>query len=155
MSDTYSNLSVTNDDLSATNDTVVKGSVVKGSVVKGSTCANRFNDFFSAYPKQKNILAAEKEYTLALYNDQSLTEQELIVAAENYADAVSILGTDERYIKNPDRFLKDGTFLDYLDKNYKKPAVPKQKVRDPAKQFNSFMQTDYDFEQLEKELLSN
>ena len=155
MSETNSNLSVTNDDLSATNDTVVKGSVVKGSVVKGSTCANRFNDFFSAYPKQKNILAAEKEYTLALYNDQSLTEQELIIAAENYADAVSVLGTDERYIKNPDRFLKDGTFLDYLDKNYKKPAVPKQKVRDPAKQFNSFMQTDYDFEQLEKDILAN
>ena len=150
MSETNSNLSVTNDDLSATNDTVVKG-----SVVKGSTCANRFNDFFSAYPKQKNILAAEKEYTLALYNDQSLTEQELIIAAENYADAVSVLGTDERYIKNPDRFLKDGTFLDYLDKNYKKPAVPKQKVWDPAKQFNSFMQTDYDFEQLEKDLLAN
>ena len=117
--------------------------------------ATRFNDFFSAYPKQKNILAAEKEYTLALYNDQSLTEPELIVAAENYADAVSILGTDERYIKNPDRFLKDGTFLDYLDKNYKKPKVPKQKVRDPTKQFNSFMQTDYDFEQLEKDLLAN
>ena len=60
MSETNSNLSVANDDLSATNDTVVKGSVVKGSVVKGSACANRFNDFFSAYPKQKNILAAEK-----------------------------------------------------------------------------------------------
>lgn len=155
MSETNSNSSVTNDDMSATNDTVVKGSVVKGSVVKGSTCANRFNDFFSAYPKQKNILAAEKEYTLALFNDQSLTEQELIVAAENYADAVSILGTDERYIKNPDRFLKDGTFIDYLDKNYKKPVAPKPKTRDPAKQFNSFMQTDYDFEQLEKDILAN
>lgn len=115
--------------------------------------ANRFNDFFSAYPKQKNILAAEKEYTLALYNDQSLTEQDLIVAAENYADAVSILGTDERYIKNPDRFLKDGTFIDYLDKNYKKPKPQREVIC--AKQFNSFMQRDYDFEQLEKEILSN
>ena len=117
-----------------------------------SARASRFQDFFSAYPKQKNMLAAEKEYCLLLFNDQSITEQELIVSAENYADAVSILGTEERYIKNPDRFLKDGTYLDYLDANYKKPE-PKRKSG--KGKFNQFEQNDYDFEQLEKELLSN
>ena len=115
------------------------------------TRASRFQDFFSAYPKQKNMIAAEKEYCLLMFNNQSLTEQELIVSAENYADAVSILGTEERYIKNPDRFLKDGTYLDYLDANYKKPE-PKKKS---GGKFNQFEQNDYDFEQLEKELLSN
>ena len=117
-----------------------------------SARASRFQDFFSAYPKQKNMIAAEKEYCLLLFNDQSITEQELIVSAENYADAVSILGTEERYIKNPDRFLKDGVYLDYLDANYKKPE-PKRKSG--KGKFNQFEQNDYDFEQLEKELLSN
>ena len=112
----------------------------------------RFSDFFSAYPKQKNLIAAEKEYNLLLFNDQNLTEQELIIAAENYTDAVSILGTDEQYIKNPDRFLKDGTYLDYLDANYKKPKAPTKKN---SNKFNEFEQNEYDFAALEKELLSN
>lgn len=116
------------------------------------TRASRFQDFFSAYPKQKNLIAAEKEYNLLLFNDQNLTEQELIIAAENYTDAVSILGTDEQYIKNPDRFLKDGTYLDYLDANYQKPKPPTKKN---SNKFNEFEQNTYNFDQLEKELLSN
>lgn len=117
-----------------------------------SARVSRFQDFFTAYPKQKNIISAEKEYNLLLFNDQSITEQELIIAAENYSDAVSILGTEERYIKNPDRFLKDGTYLDYLDANYKKPE-PKKKTG--SGKFNQFEQNEYNFDQLEKELLSN
>ena len=116
------------------------------------TRASRFQDFFSAYPKQKNVIAAEKEYMLVLFNDQSLTEQELIIAAENYSDTVSILGTEERYIKNPDRFLKDGTYLDYMDVNYIKPK-PTKKKRDANA---GMMRTDYgDLSELEKELLAN
>ena len=112
----------------------------------------RFSDFFSAYPKQKNLIAAEKEYNLLLFNDQNLTEHELIVSAENYADAVSILGTEERYIKNPDRFLKDGTYLDYLDVNYTKP-IPTAGKRNAN---TGIMRADYgDLSELEKELLSN
>ena len=112
----------------------------------------RFSDFFSAYPKQKNLIAAEKEYNLLLFNDQNLTEQELIIAAENYADAVCILGTDDRYIKNPDRFLKDGTYIDYLDANYTKPK-PQAGKRNAN---TGIMRADYgDLSELEKELLSN
>lgn len=150
LSETNEYSQATNDDLSATNETVVKGSVVKGSVVKGSTCATRFKDFFSAYPKQKNMVAAEKEYFLLLFNDQSITEQELIIAAENYSEAVCILGTDDRYIKNPDRFLKDGTYLDYLDSNYTKPKIQKKTAK-----FNQFESNKYDFDSLERKLLSN
>lgn len=117
-----------------------------------SARASRFNDFFSAYPKQKNVMAAEKEYMLVLFNDSSLNEQELINAAKNYAEAVSILGTEERYIKNPERFLKDGAFLDYLNQNYTKPNPPKKKG---SNQFNQFPQREYDFDDLEKRLLSN
>ena len=149
MSDTNEHSQATNDDLSPTNSPVGKG-----SVGKGSTTATRFNDFWNAYPKQKNMIAAEREYCLVLFHDQSLTEQELIIAAENYADAVSILGTEERYIKNPDRFLKDGTYLDYLDVNYKKPEPPqgKQKRNTNA----GMMNTDFgNLSELEKELRSN
>ena len=122
-----------------------------------NTCSrvSRFNDFFSAYPKQKNMIAAEKEYVLLLFNDQSLTESDLIVAAENYADAVCILGTSERFIKMPNRFLAEGTYVDYLDKNYVKPKREEKKSREPAKQFNDFIKTDYDFEELEKQILAN
>ena len=110
-------------------------------------------DFYNAYPKQKNMLSAEKEYVLALFNDQFLTEEDLIVAAENYAEAVCILGTSERFIKNPDRFLSEGRFVDYLDKNYTKPKPEKKKTGTVAKQFNQFPQREYDFEALEKEIL--
>ena len=118
-----------------------------------STRVTHFNDFFTAYPKQRNMVAAEKEYMLVLRNDQSLDERELIIAAENYADAVSILRTEERYIKNPERFLKDGTYLDYLDANYTKPKPPAGKKS--GNKFNQIEQHEYDFDELEKELLGN
>jgi len=114
----------------------------------------RFNDFFAAYPKQRNMMAAERAYTMALYNDPNLTEQDLVVAAENYANAVCILGTAERYIKNPDTFLLEGRYLDYLASNYVKPKLePKKPTR--SNKFNQFQQNSYDFDSLEKELLSN
>ena len=65
---------------------------------------------------------------------------------------MSILGTEERYIKNPDRFLKDGTYLDYLDVNYTKP-IPTAGKRNAN---TGIMRADYgDLSELEKELLSN
>lgn len=118
------------------------------------TRASRFNDFFQAYPKQKNMVAAEKEYMLLLFNDQSLDEQDLVTSAKNYSEAVSILGTEERYIKNPDRFLSEGRYMDYLDANYKKPDPPKKGK--PAKnKFNDFTQREYDMGDLESRLLGN
>ena len=104
----------------------------------------RFNDFFAAYPKQRNLVAAEREYCLLLFNDQDLTEQELIDAAKNYAEAVHILGREERYIKNPERFLKDGTYVDYLEKNYVKPISQGKKN---GNKFNQFEQNNYDFDE--------
>jgi hypothetical protein len=152
MSATNDHSQATNEEMSATNDTVVKSSVVKGNVVKSSTCVTRFNEFFSAYPKQVNLLATEKEYVLALLNDQSLTEAALITAALNYADAVSILSTDQKYIKNPDRFLSEGRYIDYLEENYKKP---KSDSKSSKNSFNNFSKNDYDFAALEKDLLGN
>lgn len=113
----------------------------------------RFSDFMTAYPKQtKNLQAVETVYCKLLVDDAHLTESDLIVAAENYAEAVCILGTEERYIKAPQNFLKDNFFLDYLDGNYKKPV--KNKPVQKKNSFNNFPQRDYDMEELEKKLLS-
>ena len=129
-------------------------SKVKESKDECVTRASRFNDFFSAYPKQKNMVAAEKEYMLLLLNDQSLGEQDLVNAAVNYAEAMSILGTEERYIKNPDRFLSGGRYMDYLDANYKKPDSRK-KSKPTKNKFNNFTQREYDMSDLESKLLGN
>lgn len=108
-----------------------------------------FNSFWEAYPKKRNILKAEEAYRQILFEDSSLEEKDVEAAACNYAEAVRILGTEERYILNPENFLGKGAFMDYLPGKYKKPE------RKTGGQFNQFMQNDYDFEALEKELVSN
>ena len=80
----------------------------------------------------------------------SLSEDDLIAAVKNYAEACRILKTNERYIKNPENWLKDSTWIDYLPENYKKPEGEEKKNK-----FNQFQQNDYDFEELERNLLSN
>lgn len=108
-----------------------------------------FNSFWEVYPKKRNILKAEEAYRQILFEDSSLEEKDVEAAACNYAEAVRILGTEERYILNPENFLGKGAFMDYLPGKYKKPE------RKTGGQFNQFMQNDYDFEALEKELVSN
>ena len=85
-----------------------------------------------------------------MFEDSSLEEKDVEVAACNYAEAVRIMETEDRYILNPENFLLKGVYADYLPGTYKKPQRDKL-----SGQFNQFMQTDYDFEALEKELLSN
>ncbi len=116
-------------------------------------CATEIEKFFEAYPKPPdNRQATEVAYCKVLLDDSHLTESDLIIAAENYADAVCILGTEERYIKGSSNFLKDNYFAAYLDGNYKKPKPPK-KSKDANK---GMMKTDYgDMSELEKELTDN
>ena len=112
-----------------------------------------FNSFWEAYPKKVRILKAEEAYRQILFEDSSLEEKDVEVAACNYAEAVRIMGTEDRYILNPENFLLKGVYADYLPGAYKKPQ--RTQMDKPSGQFNQFMQTDYDFEALEKELLSN
>lgn len=108
--------------------------------------AERFEEYWTAYPKKGNRSLTEKAYVDALLS--GVAADDLLCAARNYEEAVGILRTQERYIKNPDRFLSDNTFLDYLPGTYKKPETGKNG-------FNSFTQNSYDFDALERELLSN
>lgn len=111
----------------------------------------RFNEFYELYPKKvTNILSVNGEYAYLLQTTPSLTEDDLIAAVKNYAEACRIQKTNERYIKNPENWLKDSTWISYLPENYKKPEEEKKKNR-----FNQFQQNDYDFEELERKLLSN
>lgn len=110
-----------------------------------------FNSFWEAYPKKVRIMKAEEAYRQILFEDSSLEEKDVEVAACNYAEAVRIMETEDRYILNPENFLLKGVYADYLPGTYKKPQRTQRDK--PSEQFNQFMQTDYDFEALEKELL--
>ena len=110
----------------------------------------QFDDFEKAYPKKiANRQSAEFEYCKVLRDDGSLEESALVMAAKHYAEAVAVLGTEERFVKNADNFIRDGTFNQYLDGNYQKPS------RSKKGNFNNFEQNNYDFTALENELLSN
>lgn len=108
----------------------------------------RFEEYWGAYPKKRNRALTEKAYVDAVL--ANVPEEDIVAAAVNYAEYVKILEIQERYIKNPDRFLSDNTFLEYLPGAYKKPAG-----KTGGNKFNQFQQNDYDFDALEKELLSN
>lgn len=110
--------------------------------------AETFEVYWDAYPKKGNRSLAEKAYVDVLLS--GVSADDLLSAAHNYAETVKILETQERYVKNPDRFLSDNTFLEYLPGTYKKPEGEKKK-----NQFGEFQQNDYDFDSLERELLSN
>lgn len=79
----------------------------------------RFEEFFAAYPKKTNRLNANAEYVSLLQTTQALTEDDLIAAAKNYAKTCQIENTKEKYIKNPNNWLKESVWVDYLPKNYK------------------------------------
>ena len=114
---------------------------------------SRFMEFWNAYPKQVAFLAAEEAYHRILLDDPKMDEANLVATAANYAEAVEIMGTSEIFLSNPDNFLKNGKYLDYLPGEYKKPV--KKPGSKKGNSFNEFPQRDYDFDALEKELLSN
>lgn len=110
----------------------------------------RFQDFWSAYPKKVNMLNAQGEYTYVLETTAELSEDDLITAAANYAEYCTIRCTKERYIKNPDNWLKESVWIDFMPGKYQKPKSedrPKSNNR-----FNNFDQREYDFDDLERSL---
>lgn len=106
----------------------------------------RFEEFLSAYPKDCNRYLTETAYDDLLLTGK-VTEDELVKCAQNYAEACRIEGVQFMY--NAENFLKKFVFEKYLPGRYKKPDAVKKTG------FKDFMQNDYDFEQLEKEIVSN
>lgn len=124
-----------------------EGKVSKGKVSKDRESLRRIEDFISAYPKDCNRYLTETAYIDLLLTGK-ITEDELVQCAANYADACKIQDTPERYIKNAENFLKGMIFEKYLPEKYKKPVYEKSKNG-----FNDFSQREYDFDELERQLL--
>lgn len=108
----------------------------------------RFEDFLSAYPKDCNRYLTETAY-IDLLMTGKVTEDALVECALNYAESCRILEIREKYVKNAENFLKEFVFEKYLPGKYKKPEG------EVKNSFNQFTQNDYDFEQLEREIVSN
>ena len=72
----------------------------------------RFEDFAAAYPKACTGYLAETEYCNAVA--AGVPEEDLIIAAQNYAVACRKKKTPVRYIKNPENFLKENLFMTYV-----------------------------------------
>ena len=87
----------------------------------------RFGDFAAAYPKTCTGYLAETEYCNAV--GAGVPEADLITAAENYAVACQRKKTPARYIKNPENFLKENLFMQYLEGVDDGPADEKHDQR--------------------------
>lgn len=109
-------------------------------------CEN-FEKFWTAYPRKSQRKLTEKQYAIVLR--QGISESCLINAAKNYAESCKIIETPVNFVKNPSNWLRDGTWSDYTEENYRKPEKKQQK----SNSFNNFEQRDYDYAALEKELL--
>lgn len=72
----------------------------------------RFSDFATAYPKRCTGYLVETEYCNAVL--AGVPEEDLVLAAQNYADACRREKTAERYIKKPENWLRENLFMQYL-----------------------------------------
>ena len=110
-------------------------------------------EFLRTYPKQNiNRPGTEYAYCRALLEDCRLTEQDLVAAAQNYAEAMGILARKDEFIRNPESFLSQNFFVKYLPGEYVRPKAEKKKAQNS---FNQFPQNEYDFRTLENDLLAN
>lgn len=121
-------------------------SKVKESKVKKNRERARVEDFISAYPIECNRHLTGIAYCDLIVSD-TVSEDNLIQSAKNYAETCKILKTPEQYIKHAENFIKDMVFVKYLPENYKKPEKKNKSG------FNDFSQRNYDFSSLENQLL--
>lgn len=104
-------------------DTQVR--IGKDSIVKSNNYSVHFEEFWKVYPRKKEKAKAHKCY-LARLKD-GFSEEELLAAAQRYAEECREKHTEERYIKHGATFLSANTpFVDYL------PKQEEQKKNTPA-----------------------
>ena len=108
-----------------------------------------FEELWKLYPVKKgkgSVSDTQKKKLLKVGPD------EMKRAIERYIRYVEGRGMDYLHYKNGSTFFNSG-YIDYLDANYepdrKKPAGQQ------GGQFNQFLHQDYDFEQIERDILSN
>lgn len=115
--------------------------------VKTYTCA--FESLWTAYPRKKEKAKAYKCYKARLAD--GFSEDELETAVKRYAEECKINHTEEKYIKLGATFLGPNTpFTDYMG-DWKPPE--KEQKQPKKNQFNNFHQREYDFDDLERQLV--
>lgn len=105
-----------------------------------------FEKLWELYPEKKGkgkVSDTAKMRLLKIGYDEMVRAIKRYIA---YVDSIDYL-----HYQNGSTFFNSG-YVDYLDANY---TPPKAKTPKTASQFNQFLQNDYDFEQLEREILSN
>ena len=139
------------DGRNAENDTGNKQSREEKSREENNTmCTVRearalFEKLWKLYPCKKGKGSVSDTQKLKLLK---IGFEEMQRAVDRYVSYVE--GIDYLHYKNGSTFFNSG-YIDYLDANY----VPDKKPAKQAGQFGQFMQQDYDFDQLEREILSN
>ncbi len=76
-----------------------------------------FQEFWQSYPLQIREIETEKEYSALL--TKGIAESDLVGAAKNYAEEVSILQAEK--LCYPANFLGKGIYKDYIPGKYKPP----------------------------------
>ena len=104
-----------------------------------------FEELWKLYPCKKGKGSVSDTQKLKLLK---IGFEEMHRAVDRYVSYVE--GIDYLHYKNGSTFFNSG-YIDYLDANY----VPDKKTVKQAGQFGRYMQQHYDFDQLEKEILSN
>ena len=104
-----------------------------------------FSYFWSIYPRQVN---REETYLEWIYItiQQNIDKLDLIQATRNYADNVRDFA--QKFIKYPNNFLADKTYVDYLPSNYKPRPNNVIPITKPANKFNDFPQRNYTQEEM-------
>lgn len=118
------------------------------TMCKADACA-LFDKLWDLYPVKKGKAKVSDTQKMKLLE---IGFDEMARAIERYKSYVE--SVDYLHYQNGSTFFNSG-YVDYLDANYTPSARQQYRAQGPAIQFNQFMQTDYDFEALEKELLSN
>ena len=113
-----------------------------------------FSYLWSIYPRQVN---REETYLEWIYitTQQNVDKLDLIQATRNYADNVRDFA--QKFIKYPNNFLADKTYVDYLPNNYKPRPNNVIPISKPANKFNDFPQRNYTHEEmseLERQLIN-
>lgn len=90
----------------------------------------RMQDFLAAYPGKANAYQVGIAYA-DLVMSGLVTEDDLVAAAGNYADECRRNGTDSRYIKRAENFLKETMFDYYLPGKYTLPKGDGKRDEEP------------------------
>lgn len=136
-----------------TQDRIGKDSIDKINIINYQEIINMYNDTCVSFPKVNKLSEKRKKAIKARLKNYTLEDfKKLFEMAEGSS---FLKGQNNRnWSATFDWLIQDSNMAKVLDGNY----IDKGKVQTPGKaknSFNNFKQNDYDFDELEKELLSN